>query len=64
MDINLPGTTRAQSGQLADSTIASLAAPDIPMAGATPSLCDAAFCVPELLAPADRREARHRPTLA
>ena len=65
MDINPPGTTTTQTGQLVDPTIAFRAAPDISMAGATPeSLRRRFFYVPELLAHAGRRDGPRRPALA
>lgn len=55
MDIDLMGTTTSQIGQLADPTFG--VAPDTSMADATPSLCDASFYVPELLALTNRSRA-------
>jgi hypothetical protein len=61
MDINPAGTTTTQIGQVTDLTIV---VPHISLAGATPSLCDAGFYVPELLALAGRPERPRRPALA
>jgi hypothetical protein len=62
MDTNPMGTTTTQIGQLADPIITLGVGPDASMAGATASLCDATFYVPELLALADRSRTR-RPAL-
>ena len=64
MDINPARTTTTQMGQLADPTITFDGTPDISMARATPSLCDAYLYVPELLALAGRFERPRRPALA
>ena len=61
MNMNSVGSTTTPIGQLTDPTVF---VPDIPTAGASPSLCDAGFSVPELLARGGRRDGPRRPAPA
>ena len=61
MNMNSVATTTTPIGQLANPAVV---VPDIPTAGAAPSLCDAGLYVPELLALGRRRDEPRRPAPA